>query len=310
MPILNKYRGSLIGLAVGDAMGMPVEFMPPGQFEPVTEYRGGGYFQLKSGYWTDDTSMALCLAESLIECNGFDAYHQMKKYKRWWSEEAYLSSIDEAFGLGRTVSRAFSNFEKTNNPFSGPTDEYSAGNGSIMRLTAVPLFYAKDPGLAIKKSAESSKTTHGVDKAIDACRLLGALIVGAINGTKKEELLDEHYNPVKSSYWKENPLVDEINEISLGSYKEKSPPDIIGTGYVVKTLEAVLWAFHHTDSFKEGLLKVVNLGDDADTTGAVYGQLAGAYYGEKTIPENWRVELRYYDMIGNYANKLYEKSGW
>ncbi len=189
---------------------------------------GGGPFRLKPGQWTDDTSMALCLAESLIECRGFDPADQMKRYVRWW-QEGYLSSTGTCFDIGNTIRAALSAFIETGNPFSGPTDFYSAGNGSLMRLAPVPLFFAGDPRKAIEKSGESSRTTHGASAAIDACRYFAALILGAIDGKTKETLLSDHYTPIPG-YWQKHPLVPEIAEIAAGSFKRKNPPDIRGTG--------------------------------------------------------------------------------
>jgi ADP-ribosyl-[dinitrogen reductase] hydrolase len=143
--------------------------------------------------------------------------------------------------------------------------------------------------------------------AVDACRYMGALIVGAVNGASKEDLLSDHFCPV-SGYWEGKPLVTEIEEIASGSFKHKSPPQIRGTGYVVRSLEAALWAFYHGGSFREGCLLAVNLGDDADTTGAVYGQLAGAFYGEKAIPESWRSKLAHRGLIESFADRLFDLS--
>jgi ADP-ribosyl-[dinitrogen reductase] hydrolase len=175
--ISGRYRGCLLGLAVGDALGTPLEFKPPGSFTPITDMIGGGPFNLKPGQWTDDTSMALCLAESLIECRGFNPKDQMERYVRWW-KEGHLSSTGACFDIGNTTRAALSAFLKTGNPLSGPTDPRSAGNGSLMHLAPVPMFYAKDPREAIEKSGQSPRTTHGAPAAVDACRYLGALIVG------------------------------------------------------------------------------------------------------------------------------------
>jgi len=258
---------------------------------------------LKPGQWTDDTSMALCLAESLAECWGFDPVDQLARYLRW-AEDGYLSSTGECFDIGGTVSRALHHFEQTGDPYSGPTDPYSAGNGSIMRLAPVPLFYAETPREALEKCGESSRTTHGTREAVDACRYFGGLIVGALQGRDKDELLAERFSPVPK-YWQEHLLAPAIDEIALGSFKDKEPPAIQGTGYVVNSLEAALWAFHCTASYSEGVRKAVNLGNDADTTGAVYGQLAGAFYGELGIPEEWRRKVAMHDLIVGLAEKLY-----
>lgn len=299
---IERYRGCLLGLATGDALGTTLEFRPPGSFTPITDMIGGGPFNLKPGQWTDDTSMALCLAESLIECRGFDPKDQMERYVRWW-REGYLSSTGTCFDIGNTTRTALATFMKTGNPLSGPIDSYSAGNGSLMRLAPMPMFYAGNPREAIEKSGESSKTTHSAQAAVDACRYFGALIVGALNGEDKETLLSDHYCPV-SGYWRDHPLTPEIGEIAAGSFKHKQPPEIRGTGYVVQSLEAALWAFFHSHSFEEGCLMAVNLGDDADTTGAIYGQIAGAYYGDKEIPVSWRKKITELDFIITLSSTL------
>ncbi len=174
-----------------------------------------------------------------------------------------------------------------------------------MRIAPVPLFFALHPIEAIKLSGDSSCTTHGTKAAVDACRYLGALIVGAVNEARKDDLLSERYCP-SLSYWEEYPLVPEIDEVAMGSFKLHRPPEIRGSGYVVRTLEAALWAFDCADSFKEGCLLAVNLGDDADTTGAVYGQLAGAYYGENGIPSSWRLKLAKRNLIESFAERLFQ----
>ena len=140
---------------------------------------------------------------------------------------------------------------------------------------------------------------------MDACRDLSALIVGALNGAGKAQLLSERYSPAPG-LWEEHPLAPEVDEVARGSFRSKSPPEIQGSGYVVRSLEAALWAFHRSDTFEEGCLLAANLGGDADTTAAVYGQIAGAFYGEDGIPEGWRLKLAYRDLIGSYAEKLHE----
>ncbi|MBS3933432.1 MAG: ADP-ribosylglycohydrolase family protein [Truepera sp.] len=300
----ERYRGALLGLAAGDALGTTLEFKPPGTFKPITAMAGGGPFGLQPGQWTDDTSMALCLAESLIEQQGFDLVDQLERYVRWW-REGHLSSTGMCFDIGVTTRAALQRFLETRDPYSGPSDPYSAGNGSIMRLAPVPMAFAHDPAKAIEFAGESSRTTHGARPCIDACRYLGALIVGALHDKDKETLLEARYSPV-AGYGDDHPLVPEIAEIARGSFKRLEPPAIQGSGYVVKSLEAALWAFYHSGSFEEGALKAVNLGNDADTTGAVYGQLAGAYYGEGAIPRGWRAKLTYRERIEGLAEGLLE----
>lgn len=297
-----RYEGCLLGLAAGDAIGTTVEFKSPGSFTPMTDMVGGGPFRLNAGEWTDDTSMALCLAESLVTCHEFNARDQMERYVRWW-KEGYLSSNGRCFDIGNTVSRSLGNFVRTGEPFAGSTDAHSAGNGSLMRLAPVPLYFASDPATAIAMSGESSRTTHGAKTCRDACRYFGGLIVGAIRGAGKEELLRERYAPL-DGMWDTTPLCPEIDAVARGSFKQKNPPEIVGSGYVVKSLEAALWAFYRSSDFKEGCLLAVNLGGDADTTGAVYGQIAGAYYGVSDIPESWRKRLAHIDLITRLAMSL------
>jgi ADP-ribosylglycohydrolase len=301
-----RYQGCLVGLAVGDAIGTTVEFKSPGTFSPLTDMVGGGPFGLEKGQWTDDTSMALCLADSLITCETFDANDQMARYTRWW-KEGYLSSNGRCFDIGNTVSQALRKYARTGDPFAGATDVYSAGNGSLMRLAPVPLFYASDPEKAIAMSAESSKTTHGAITCLDACRFFGGLLVGAVRGDSKEALLSCRYAPA-DGVWDRMPLCAEIDEIACGSYQRKNPPDIVGSGYVVQSLEAALWAFHQSSTFEEGCLLATNLGNDADTTAAIYGQITGAYYGIEGIRSDWRECLAQIDLIHRLADGLFHQN--
>ncbi|MCI0396571.1 MAG: ADP-ribosylglycohydrolase family protein [Chloroflexi bacterium] len=303
MELLERYRGALLGLAAGDAVGTTLEFRPPGTFTPIADMVGGGPFHLEPGQWTDDTSMALCLAESLVACGGFDPADQMRRYLRWY-HEGYHSSTGRCFDIGNTVRDALHRFEQTGNPYAGSTGPHTAGNGSLMRLAPVPLFFAADPALAIARSGDSSYTTHGAATAVSACHYFGALLVGALNGTAKEDLLAPRYTPVPG-YWDDQFLAPEIAEVAGGSFKVRQPPDIQGTGYVVRSLEAALWAFDHSDNFRDGCLLAANLGDDADTTAAIYGQLAGAYYGEQSIPNAWRARLAHRHIIELLAEHLY-----
>jgi ADP-ribosylglycohydrolase len=303
MNLLDRYRGALLGLAAGDALGTTVEFAPPGTFQPLADIVGGGPFNLRPGEWTDDTSMALCLAESLIECNGFDPVDQLARYVRW-KREGHNSSNGRCFDVGGTVLKALARFERTSEAWSGSTDPFSAGNGSIMRLAPVPLFFASDPAHAIAVAADSSRTTHGAAEAVDGCRYLAALVIGALQGRSKGELLSPLFTPV-ASLWDAQPLAPKIHAVASGSFRRREPPAIRGTGYVVESLEAALWAFAKSTSFRDGALLAVNLGDDADTTGAVYGQLAGAYYGVEGVPGEWRTRLAKLGLLERFAARLH-----
>jgi ADP-ribosyl-[dinitrogen reductase] hydrolase len=302
----DRYRGSLLGLAAGDALGTTVEFMSPGSFPPLKGIVGGGPFRLRAGQWTDDTSMMLCLAESLLEMGSFDPVDQSRRYLRWW-REGHHSSTGRCFDIGNTVRAALARFEQTSDPHSGPTDPDSAGNGSLMRLAPVPLRYASQPERAAEMAGESSRTTHGAPEAVDACRYLAALIVGALQGRSREELLSGTFEPVPGM-WRARPLVPRVAEVAAGSFRRREPPAIKGSGYVVASLEAALWAFTKAKDFRQGALLAVNLGDDADTTGAVYGQLAGAYWGESGIPPEWLEVLHGRDLITRYADRMEEAS--
>jgi ADP-ribosyl-[dinitrogen reductase] hydrolase len=299
----DRYIGCLLGLAVGDALGTTLEFTSPGSFDPIDDMVGGGPFSLKPGQWTDDTSMALCLAESLTETGKFDAADQMERYVRWW-KNGHFSSTGRCFDIGGTTSSSLARFQGDGDPYAGPTDEYSAGNGSIMRLAPVPMRYSHDAAEAIAKAADSSRTTHGAQAAVDACRYMAGILVGALaRGESKEVLLSPSYTPVPGS-WDDDPLHPEIAEIAGGSFKRKNPPEIRGTGFVVQSLEAALWAFHNSDDFRTGALMAVNLGEDADTTGAVYGQIAGAYYGAEGIPSSWREKITMREEIESFSERL------
>jgi ADP-ribosyl-[dinitrogen reductase] hydrolase len=297
----ERVRGSLAGLAVCDALGTTLEFKRPGSFTPLTDMVGGGPFGLKPGQWTDDTSLALCLAESLAEKHGFDPVDQLERYVRWY-RDGYLSSTGSCFDIGGTTVSALSRFERTHEPYCGSEDKRAAGNGSLMRLAPVPLYFADDPLEAVERSGDSSRTTHAARVCVDACRYMGGLIVGAVRGVARDTLLAPLYSPVPDG-WKTHPLCPEIERIASGSFKDPKTK-IRGTGYVVDSLEAALWAFNTGAGFKEGALLAVNLGDDADTTGAVYGQLAGAYYGLEAIPASWLKQIALRDQILSLADRL------
>lgn len=303
--LLDRYRGALIGLATGDALGMTLEFQAPGTFTPLHDLIGGGPFNLEAGEWTDDTSMALCLAESLIETGRFDPTDQMRRYLSWW-RTGRLSSHGQCFDIGDTVRSALERFEVTGVAYAGSIDPNKAGNGSLMRVAPVALFFAQHSGEAVALAGESSMTTHGAPEARDACRLMAAFIVGALQGRPKEELLDGRFfdNFVESV----EVLSPRIADVAAGSFFRKQPPEIRGSSYVVESLEAALWAFAHSTSFREGALLAVNLGDDADTTGAIFGQLAGAYYGVAAIPSAWQERLAHREMIEGFATRLFARA--
>jgi ADP-ribosyl-[dinitrogen reductase] hydrolase len=295
MDTLARFRGCLLGLAAGDAVGTTAEFRARGSFPPLTDMAGGGPFKLEPGQWTDDTSMALCLAASLVEKGDFEAGDQMRRYLDWY-EHGYFSSTGVCFDIGNTVRQALQRFKATGNPFSGSTDPYSAGNGSIMRLAPAPMFYFSDPAQALHYAVESSRTTHGASECLDACRLLAAILLRALGGTDKETVL---FGEIPAGV-----TADSIRGIGQGRYRQKEDRAIRGSGYVVESLEAALWCFWTTETFEAAILKAANLGDDADTTAAICGQVAGAYYGEAGIPQRWLELLTQREQITGLAERL------
>ncbi len=292
----SRFRGCLLGLACGDAIGTTVEFCARGRFTPVTDMVGGGVFELPAGAWTDDTSMALCLASSLVELGTFDPVDQMKRYWRW-VDEGYLSSIDKCVDVGNTVYDALERFQQTGEPFSGSTDPWSAGNGCIMRLAPVPMFYYPNRAAALEHAELSCRTTHGAIECLEACRLFAAILHEALAGGDKEAILLGHGVDALSS--------ENLQAIARGAYRTKTDKEIRGSGYVVQSLEAALWCFWSTTSFEEAILRAANLGDDADTTAAVCGQVAGAHYGVADIPDRWLDRLVMRDLIAGLADQLF-----
>jgi len=207
----------MLGLAAGDALGTTLEFKPQGTFTPIDDIVGGGPFHLEPGQWTDETSMALCLAASLVETGGFDPVDQLERYLRWL-RQGYMSSAGASFDVGNTVRAALAKYETSRNPYSGPTAPDTAGNGSLMRLAPVPLFFAGDPKQAIDRAADSSRTTHGAPEALDACRYYAGLILGALAGVDKETLLGANYAPLPGA-WDAEPLSPNVAQVAAGSFK-------------------------------------------------------------------------------------------
>jgi ADP-ribosyl-[dinitrogen reductase] hydrolase len=295
----DRFRGALLGLACGDAVGTTVEFQARGGFAPVTDMVGGGPFRLAPGQWTDDTSMALCLATSLVEQGGFDAADQMARYCRWW-HEGYLSSNGRCFDIGHTVNTALERFERTGEACAGSTDPHTAGNGSIMRLSPVAICYHRDLTECMEQAAQSSRTTHGAAECLDACRLLAALLHAAFAGGQRADVLRAGEDPAVLRAL----TAPKILALAQGEWRGARRAEIRGTGYVVASLEAALWSVSSTETFRDAILLAANLGDAADTTAAVCGQIAGACYGESGIPAEWLERLTLADEMRDLADRL------
>ena len=276
-----------------------MEFRRRGTFQPLTDMVGGGPFNLLPGQWTDDTSMALCLATSLITRNEFDARDQMERYCEWM-DRGSLSSTGDCFDIGGTVASALRRFQQNGDPYAGSSDPQSAGNGCIMRLASIPMFFFPDLDAVEIYSAKSSRTTHGATECLDACRLFGRVIVRALLGMPKEEVMLADSDTFFGA--------EKIEAIARGMYLEKPAAEIRGSGYVVESLEAALWCFAQTETFEDAILMAANLGDDADTTAAVCGQVAGACYGVSNIPSHWLERLALNAEITQLADKLCERA--
>lgn len=292
----DGFRGALLGLACGDAVGATLEFQVRGSFTPITDMVGGGFAHLKAGEWTDDTAMAICLGNSLV-ANGFDLADQMNKYSDW----VYKGYVAKGAGrfIGKTTYDAISRYGRYKIVEGGDSNPRSAGNGSIMRLVPVVMHAYPTLHTAILNSGQSSKTTHGSIECIEACMLFGEILHKALAGGPKENILVDFITPVKSP---------NILAIKNAEYLDNTEDEIDGSGYVVKSLEAALWCFHKTSNFRDAVLMAANLGNDADTTAAIVGQVAGAYYGAKEIPANWVEMLDQRDTIIALADSLYDIS--
>ena len=296
----NKYLGCLVGLAIGDTLGAVAEFMEPGEFEPITEPRAGGPFRLPVGYWTDDTSMALCLADSFIQKQGYDSFDIMQKF--WlWRSEGYRSSTGVCFDVGNQTSASINEFMSVGRSVINKDKKRSssAGNGSIMRLA--PLVIASHAaGNTLEKtmliSQLSARETHYSYEAEAGTALFAAILYNAVESTDKNELLN----------YGDYELSDEFTSIAsaVAGAKSKEQHQVEPTGYIVNSLIAAVWALMTTDTFEAGALRAVNLGGDADTIGAIYGQIAGAFYGYEAIPSSWRTVLHQEQDIVALADKL------
>jgi ADP-ribosyl-[dinitrogen reductase] hydrolase len=292
-PIRDRAHGALVGLAVGDALGTTLEFTERDRLPHHTEMTGRGPFALEPGCWTDDTSMALALADSLIHCRGFDATDLMNRFVNWWQFGQY-SPTGECFDIGITTRQALERYENTRNPFAGRSEEHSAGNGSLMRLSPVALFALDDAERCRHIAAEQSRTTHAAPQAVESCMYFADLLRRAILGEAKDSLL-------AATEWAGHKM---LQAIAGGAWLGKARADIRSSGYVIHTLEAALWAVDQTASFEDAVILAVNLADDADSVGAVTGQLAGAIYGASAIPPRWIAPLAWHGRIVRMADGL------
>jgi len=297
--MINKDRavGALLGLAVGDALGTTLEFRARDEHPHVSTMVGGGPFRLKPGQWTDDTSMALCLADSLIACQGIDPQDLMERFVAWW-RTGNNSVTGQCFDIGNTTSEALERFELTGKVFA-PKDPAQAGNGSLMRLAPVVLFARGNATAAEQMAYLQSTTTHPAPEAHDACRFFARLLNEAVTGATKDEVLE-------AREWAGEPAVAAI---AAGSWRDKTRAQISSSGYVIHTLEAALWCVDRSSTFAEAVILAANLADDADTVAAVTGQLAGALWGADGIPQEWLDILAWRESIEARAILLLGAAG-
>jgi ADP-ribosyl-[dinitrogen reductase] hydrolase len=296
--IYDRARGCLLGLAVGDAVGTTLEFRPRDSYDHITDMVGGGPFGLEPGTWTDDTSMALALADAILasaaQGSVFEPIEAQRRFVDWWRNGAY-SPTGDCFDIGITTSQALSRFEATGDPISGSADPYSAGNGSLMRLAPVAIWgIHEDPSIMARVARRQSATTHAAPACLEACDAYSLILRAAILGADFEAALTEahgEYGPV-------------IAPIIAGSWRGKQRHQISSSGFVAHSLEAALWCVASTDNFDDAVLLAANLGDDADTTAAITGQLAGALYGASSIKKSWLEKLAWRDRIEASARNL------
>jgi ADP-ribosyl-[dinitrogen reductase] hydrolase len=294
---LDRAIGALLGLACGDAVGTTLEFRSPGTFTPIDDLVGGGPFALEPGQWTDDTSMALCLAESLLDMGDMDLVDQLRRYVLW-RDQGHLSSNGRCFDIGITVSSQLSRFARTGEAVDPHVDQESAANGSLMRLAPVPVRWHGDLAEAAVRSGESSRSTHAADRPVDACRLMGSMIAALVGGMSWDDV-------TAAEFWQWGDVHPQVAAIAAGSWRDKEPPAIKGTGFCIAALEAAMWAVDGAADFRSAVLRAANLGDDADTTAAIAGQLAGSRWGASGIPSDWRSQITSRERIETMAERLY-----
>lgn len=294
MQVKDRLLGSFLGLAIGDAVGTTVEFRARDTFEPVTDMVGKGPFNLPAGYYTDDTSMALCLAESLVEHPTLDRNDLLNRFSKWY-REGVNSPTGRCFDIGSTTRYGIMSWESTGSVLNN-TDSWDAGNGSIMRLAPAVIKYHNDRDMAISTAIMQGETTHGSVEACDSCDLLARVLLTAYVTDDKNAVL----NVDTQDHW-----ADSVKNIL--TTLDVSRDEVKSSGYVIDTLHAALWCFKNTDNFRDAILLATNLGEDADTVAAVTGQIAGAYYGISGIPIMWLDKLyeteRFIELVDELTNE-------
>ena len=292
--IRDRAVGALLGLAIGDAVGTTLEFKARDSYSMLTDMVGGGPFRLQPGQWTDDTALALALADSLLVGEDLDEADLLRRFIEWQEVGTY-SCTGRCFDIGTTTSQGLRRWRQTGSVVAGANDS-AAGNGSLMRLAPVAVRFWRDRAKLRDVAARQSRTTHGAYEAVDACVAYAEVIADAIEGRPVNEVLRVRTEP----------YAGRIAGIMAGSWRGKHRDQVKASGYVAHSLEASLWSVGRTDSFKDAVLLASNLGEDADTTAAIAGQLAGALYGMDGLPEAWRARVAWSARITTFANALFD----
>jgi ADP-ribosylglycohydrolase len=293
----DRFLGALIGLAVVDALAAATQYKKPGTFTPVGDMLGGGPFDLPRGAWTDDTAMALCLADSLAEKEAFDPRDQVERYSRW-QQQGYLTATGQCVGITGGTARALAQAKWRRQVYSGSHDPTQLDPEVLPRVAPVVMFFFATPAEAVSMAGDAARTTCQSPTAVEACRFFAAVLYGALASQPKNALLSPPPELIDPTSLRTTVAELARHALQLGA---------AGTplaGNVVEALEAALRAFRTTDNFRDGALRVANLGANSDVAAATYGQLAGAYYGIGSIPSTWRNSLIGKDIIENLADRL------
>ena len=296
---LSRARGALVGLAVGDAVGTTNEFKVASTFKPITDMVGGGPFLLKPGQWTDDTSMALCLADSLLAKGHYDSFDVMERYQRWFSK-GYRSSTDRCFDIGGQVRAALFDFEHEQRVPVTAERSNRAGNGAIMRLAPVVIagFEHREIREIVVTAGLSARETHYSVEAEAATEVFAALLVGALLGWAPEHIINVGWASTGHAFDEMAARVISTDPAERASWESET------SGYIVHGLRLAVHGLLDFPSFKDATLAIANMGGDADTNAAIYGQLGGAYFGIEAIPASWRSTLHQGEEIDALARAL------
>lgn len=291
---LDRSVGALLGLAVGDALGAPAEGMRRGSYRRITDFMPSPAHGLGPGEWTDDTAMALCLADSLLACRGLDPHDLMRRFLRWYrlGENACGGRMA---GIGQNTRAALEAYESEGALGQNGHHPGAIGNGCIMRLSPVAIRYRRSLVAAHDAAMAQARTTHSADEAAEAAGLMAKMLVAGLRAGDPAAIMDVRFTA----------RTPRVNAIVLGSYQRRSRDAISSAARAVDTLEAALWCLHQAESFEDAVLAAVNLGGDTDTIGATTGQLAGAVFGASAIPRRWVDGLHVAGRITDLARALH-----